>query len=137
MYLGVWRLNARKPVPLLAGGQNYASEVSKSGFARAKKAQKIDVLVLACLEDAQQCQVVGYAPLVCSSVDVIAHSPTERFDGVLGIVVVPWNVVVIQEGEQLPAMFLEPRLKLSSRRGFISTRHDGFKESVHVRDVLL
>jgi hypothetical protein len=41
------------------------------------------------LEDAQQCQVVGYVPLVCSSADVIANSPPECFDCVLGIVVIP------------------------------------------------
>ena len=32
MYLGFWRLNARKPAPLLGDGQNCASEVSKSGM---------------------------------------------------------------------------------------------------------
>ncbi|HRF84735.1 MAG TPA: hypothetical protein PLO34_09970, partial [Pseudoxanthomonas sp.] len=35
MYLGFWRLGARKPAPLLGVGENCAPEVSKSGQTMA------------------------------------------------------------------------------------------------------
>jgi len=34
MYLGLWRLYARKPAPLLGGSQNCASEVSNLGYVQ-------------------------------------------------------------------------------------------------------
>jgi hypothetical protein len=38
MYLGFLRFNARKPLPLLAVTNKYASEVSKSGITPTKQA---------------------------------------------------------------------------------------------------
>jgi hypothetical protein len=39
MYLGLWRLDARKPAPLLAGSEKCASEVSKSGLTFISRTQ--------------------------------------------------------------------------------------------------
>ena len=38
MYLGFWRLDARKPPPLLEVSEKYAPEVSKSGHSKPVKA---------------------------------------------------------------------------------------------------
>ena len=72
-----------------------------------QEVEEVNALVLAGLVDAQNDQIVakgGFGEPPISELPVLG----EALDGVLGVVVVPRDTVVIEEGEQLPPVLLKP-----------------------------
>jgi len=80
-------------------------------FPGTEEIQKAHTHVFAGFAKAQQNQVVADALFGGDSPNDLAKR-SEGFDGVLGIVVVPWYPVEVQEREELVSVLLQPLLEL-------------------------
>jgi len=72
----------------------------------SKKIKETDVLVFAGFANAEKYQIFVY-PLFCSRTLEHLAVPSERFYGMFGIVIVPRDVIVVQESEQGSAILFE------------------------------
>jgi hypothetical protein len=80
-------------------------------FSRSEEIEEVQAHVFTGFADAQEDKVVADAFFRSDSFD----DPPERgkrFDGVLGVVVVPWHSVEGQKGEELVAILFQPFLNL-------------------------
>src|SRR5208282_3471385 len=82
-------------------------EVVNVLFARTEEIQKVHAHVFAGLADAQENQVFLYAFWRGYAFDCPTQS-RKRFDGMLGIVVVPRYAIKTQKREQLVSVLLKP-----------------------------
>lgn len=93
-------------------------------FARTKKIQKVHANVFAGLADAQENQVFFEAFLGGTTSEDIPK-PSKRFDRMFGIIVVPGDVVVIDEREELVSVFFKA-FHTSQRGRTLVIPHDNF-----------
>jgi hypothetical protein len=95
----LWQLSPSSPL----------AEAVDVRLPREKKLQKTHALILASLADTQQHQILlqpGFRHEVIGDLPVIGKS----LDGMFGIIVVPGNAVVVQEGEQFVPVLQQPFL---------------------------
>ena len=76
-------------------------------FFRPEEIEKVDAPIFASFRHAQERQVLVDAFPRRRSGDHVAQ-PREGLDGVLGVVVVPWHAVVMQEREKRAAVLQKP-----------------------------
>jgi hypothetical protein len=77
----------------------------------AQEVEEIDPLIFACLRDSQKCQILVNAFPGRRPGDHVPK-PRKCLDGMFGIIVVPWHIIVTQERKQFVAIFLEALLTL-------------------------
>src|SRR5262245_41458522 len=87
----------------------FAKDAGKARFPGEQEPESLDTVELAGFKDTQHDEGLRQRPLAEQAVarPLELH---ERLDGMLGPVVVPGHAVVIEEGEQFRADFLEPLL---------------------------
>jgi hypothetical protein len=83
-----------------------------------KELKKVDSPVFAGLADTQQHQIITDATLSRMRLDYIAQC-CESLYRVFRIVVVPWNIIVVQKGKELSLVSSESFLSLPREFGLV------------------